>query len=90
VKVGDDGFNYNGQRCRSLSAIAKEITGTKWNGYLSFHLPGERQIRPARVVPFARPLGFEVPDQPDTPPFQHRIFDSLTMRPPAPSMAISY
>lgn len=39
VKVCDDGFNYNGQRYRSLSAIAKEITGTKWNGYLFFHLP---------------------------------------------------
>jgi hypothetical protein len=39
VKVCEDGFNFNGQRYRSLSAIAKEITGTKWNGYLFFHLP---------------------------------------------------
>jgi hypothetical protein len=39
VKVCEDGFNYNGQRYRSLSAIAKEITGTKWNGYLFFHMP---------------------------------------------------
>ena len=39
VKVHKDGFDYNGQRYRSLSAIAKEITGTKWNGYLFFHLP---------------------------------------------------
>jgi hypothetical protein len=39
VKVREDGFDYNGQHYRSLSAIAKEITGTKWNGYLFFHLP---------------------------------------------------
>ena len=39
VKVREDGFEYNGRRYRSLSAIAKEITGTKWNGYLFFHLP---------------------------------------------------
>jgi hypothetical protein len=39
VKVCEDGFNYNGQRYRSLSAIAKEVTGTKWNGYLFFHMP---------------------------------------------------
>ena len=39
VKVAEDGFDYNGRRYRSLSAIAKDITGTKWNGYLFFHLP---------------------------------------------------
>ena len=40
------GSSYNGQRYRSLSAIAKEITGTKWNGFLFFNLPvGEREWR---------------------------------------------
>lgn len=39
VKVAEDGYDYNGRRYRSLSAIAKDITGTKWNGYLFFHLP---------------------------------------------------
>jgi len=39
VKVLTDGFGYNGRQYRSLSAIAKEVTGTKWNGYLFFHLP---------------------------------------------------
>jgi hypothetical protein len=39
VKVGEDGYDYNGRRYRSLSAIAKDITGTKWNGYLFFHMP---------------------------------------------------
>jgi hypothetical protein len=28
----DSGFEYNGKTYRSLSAIANEITGTKWNG----------------------------------------------------------
>jgi hypothetical protein len=39
VRVYPNDFEFNGKRCRSLSAIAKEITGTKWNGYLFFHLP---------------------------------------------------
>ncbi|MDA0782798.1 MAG: DUF2924 domain-containing protein [Proteobacteria bacterium] len=32
VEVLRDGFEYNGQKFRSLSAIAKKITGTHWNG----------------------------------------------------------
>lgn len=31
-------FEYNGQMYRSLSAIAKEITGTNYNGFLFFGL----------------------------------------------------
>ena len=38
VKVLDDGFEYDGRRFASLSAVAKEITGTKWNGFLFFGL----------------------------------------------------
>ena len=38
VKVLEKGFEYNGKICRSLSAIAKEITGAHWNGYLFFNL----------------------------------------------------
>ena len=39
VKVLDNGlFEYGDQRFKSLSAIAKEITGTKWNGLLFFGL----------------------------------------------------
>jgi hypothetical protein len=30
--VREDGFEYNGQMYRSLSAIATAITGTRWNG----------------------------------------------------------
>jgi hypothetical protein len=36
VKVVEDGFEYEGQRYRSLSAIAREVTGTQWNGKLFF------------------------------------------------------
>jgi len=36
VKVLDNGFDYDGRVYRSLSAIAQEITGTKWNGFLFF------------------------------------------------------
>ena len=38
VKVLDDGFEYGGQVFRSLSAIAKEVTGTTWNGPAFFGL----------------------------------------------------
>lgn len=38
VRVLDEGFEYDGRRFASLSAIAKEITGTKWNGYRFFGL----------------------------------------------------
>jgi len=38
VKVLEKGFEYNGKIYRSLSAIAKEITGAHWNGYLFFNL----------------------------------------------------
>ena len=36
VTVLDDGFEYRGERYRSLSKIARLITGTPWNGYLFF------------------------------------------------------
>lgn len=36
VTVLDDGFDYRGERYRSLSKIAREITGTAWNGYTFF------------------------------------------------------
>lgn len=38
VKVLEKGFEYQGRPFRSLSAIAKEITGAHWNGYLFFDL----------------------------------------------------
>lgn len=38
VLVIADGFEYEGQRFRSLSAIAKAVTGSHINGYLFFRL----------------------------------------------------
>jgi len=38
VKVLEKSFEYNGNIYRTLSAIAKEITGSHWNGYLFFNL----------------------------------------------------
>jgi hypothetical protein len=40
VTVGDDGFEHNGQNYKSLSAIARLITGTRWSGPLFFGLKG--------------------------------------------------
>ena len=42
VKVVDEGFEYGDRRYSSLSAIAQEITGTKWNGFLFFGLTKEK------------------------------------------------
>ncbi len=43
VTVLKDGFKYRGERYRSLSKIAREVTGTNWNGFLFFGL--ERRTR---------------------------------------------
>lgn len=48
VTVLDQGFGYEGKTYQSLSEIAREITGTRWNGPAFFGLrKGSR--RPAEV-----------------------------------------
>jgi Protein of unknown function (DUF2924) len=42
VKVLDEGFEYQGAHYRSLSAIARKATGTRWNGLLFFGLTERR------------------------------------------------
>lgn len=42
VEVLEQGFRYRGREYRSLSAIAKEIAGTPWNGFTFFGLGKER------------------------------------------------
>jgi hypothetical protein len=37
VKILTSGFEFEGRVYRSLSAIAREVTGTKWNGFLFFN-----------------------------------------------------
>ena len=38
VLAHENGFEYEGRIFRSLSAVAREITGTRWNGKLFFGL----------------------------------------------------
>jgi hypothetical protein len=40
VEVLEDGYLWRGKRHRSLSAIARAITGTKWSGPRFFGLKG--------------------------------------------------
>jgi hypothetical protein len=42
VTVVVDGFEYEGRRYRSLSSVARTITGTQWNGPLFFGLRAAR------------------------------------------------
>jgi hypothetical protein len=42
VLVHDDGFSWQGMRYRSLSAVARKITGTAWSGPLFFGLKPNR------------------------------------------------
>jgi hypothetical protein len=43
VEVLEHGFAYDGQVYRSLSAVAKAVTGSHCNGYLFFRLPTKGQ-----------------------------------------------
>ena len=45
VTVLADGFEWQGRPYRSLSAIARAITGTRWNGPLFFGLANHRRRR---------------------------------------------
>jgi hypothetical protein len=38
VKVLEKGFEYQNKVYRSLTAIAKEVTGAHWNGFLFFNI----------------------------------------------------
>jgi Protein of unknown function (DUF2924) len=45
VTVRDDGFEYQGRLYKSLSAVARAITGTRWNGLIFFGLKNHRAAR---------------------------------------------
>lgn len=38
VKVLDNGFEYDNRMFRTLSSVAREITGSHWNGFAFFNL----------------------------------------------------
>jgi DUF2924 family protein len=42
VTVRDDGYEWQGRPYKSLSAIARTITGTRWNGWTFFGLKNRR------------------------------------------------
>src|SRR5271166_3020393 len=56
VLVLDDGFSWQGTRYRSLSAIARTITGTAWSGPLFFGL------KPGRSSQVPSPAGAPMED----------------------------
>ena len=45
VTVTTDGFEWQGRPYKSLSAIARAITGTRWNGWVFFGLKNHRGRR---------------------------------------------
>ena len=45
VTVLDHGYEYQGRPFKSLSAIARAITGTRWNGLLFFGLKNQRSAQ---------------------------------------------
>ena len=45
VRVLENGFEYEGVVHRSLSAVAKAITGSHWNGRLFFGLTGRKRAK---------------------------------------------
>jgi len=44
VTVLRDGFEWQGRPYQSLSAIARAITGTRWNGWVFFGLKSNRRM----------------------------------------------
>lgn len=46
VKVLDEGFEFEGERYRSLTAVARKVTGTGWNGMHFFGLTSTAEGKP--------------------------------------------
>jgi hypothetical protein len=63
VFVIEGGFSWQGKTYASLSAIAKEITGTHWNGWRFFGLTEARDRSAART----RRRGFMKKPSPPNP-----------------------
>jgi len=45
VTVLRDGYEWQGRPFRSISAVARAITGTRWNGWIFFGLANRRNTR---------------------------------------------
>ena len=50
VTVTSDGFDWQGRPYKSLSAIARAITGTRWNGWVFFGLKSRRANSGSRMT----------------------------------------
>jgi hypothetical protein len=66
VTAVTDGFEWNGRTYKSLSAVAKAITGTNWNGFAFFGIkrspPGNKNASgPRRTSLRANPDGSVAP-----------------------------
>ena len=61
--LADGAFEWNGSRYRSLSAIARAITGTNWNGHTFFGLKKRAPVPPAATTTAAATPS---PSQPDS------------------------
>ncbi len=57
VTVVQGGFSYRGSRYRSLSEIARTITGTRWNGWVFFGLKKTSGPAAASPLPSAKRRG---------------------------------
>ena len=60
VTAVNDGFEWNGKTYKSLSSVARQITGTNWNGYAFFGIkrapPGNKNAAGPRTSrPFLAP-----------------------------------
>jgi len=62
VIILDDGFFWQGTQYRSLSAIARKITGTAWSGPLFFGLKQNRSANHRSSQPPLRICGMEGSD----------------------------
>ena len=54
VKILADGFEYDGQVFRSLSAVARAATGTNWNGLIFFGLGKKKLVIRNKALRAAR------------------------------------
>ena len=55
VTVRDDGYEYEGRPYKSLSSVARAITGTRWNGWVFFGLKNRRSREALPVTEAGRP-----------------------------------
>lgn len=44
VQVRENGFEFDGKIYKSLSSVARAVTGTRWNGFLFFGIAGGKDV----------------------------------------------